>query len=85
MSDVRATRTPNGPGTTEAPTEVTGKVVLFPTTIEEGWEEWMGWDRESMLAVGVVMNVSDFNRRGKVQRKWENHLKSPDSIYIQTN
>jgi hypothetical protein len=24
-----------------------------------------------------VVNVSDFNRRGKVQRKWENHLKSP--------
>jgi hypothetical protein len=30
-----------------------------------------------------VVNVSDFNRRGKVQRKWENHPKSPDSIYIQ--
>jgi hypothetical protein len=33
---------------------VTGKVVSLPTTIEEGWEEWMGWDKESVSAVGVV-------------------------------
>jgi hypothetical protein len=30
-----------------------------------------------------VVNVSDFNLRGKVQRKWENHPKSPNSIYNQ--
>jgi hypothetical protein len=30
-----------------------------------------------------VVNVSNFNRRGKVQRKWENNPKSPNSIYNQ--
>jgi hypothetical protein len=30
-----------------------------------------------------VVNVSYFNQRGKVQRKWENHPKSPNSIYNQ--
>jgi hypothetical protein len=44
----------NGPGRTEAPTEVTDRLEPFPTTIEEGWEEWRGWERESVPAVGVV-------------------------------
>jgi hypothetical protein len=44
----------NGPGSTEAPTEVTGKVELFPTTIEVGCVRGGEWERDSMPVVGVV-------------------------------
>jgi hypothetical protein len=30
------------------------RVEPFPTTIEDGWEEREGWERESVPAVGVV-------------------------------
>jgi hypothetical protein len=33
-----------GPGRTDAPTEVTGRVELFPTTIEGGCEGCGGWE-----------------------------------------
>jgi hypothetical protein len=34
----------NGPGRTDAPTEVTGRVEPLPTTIEGGWEGCGGWE-----------------------------------------
>jgi hypothetical protein len=32
----------NGPGRTDVPTEVTGRVEPLPTTMEVGWEGWGG-------------------------------------------
>jgi hypothetical protein len=42
------------PGSTEAPTEVTGRVELFPTTIDVGCVGGGRCERESMPVVGVV-------------------------------
>jgi hypothetical protein len=42
-----ATRTSlrgNGPGRTDAPTEVTKRAEPLPTTIEGGWEGCGGWE-----------------------------------------
>jgi hypothetical protein len=52
-----ATRTllrKNCPGSTEAPTEVTGRVEPFLTTIEVGCVRGGEWERDSMPVVGVV-------------------------------
>jgi hypothetical protein len=46
LNDIGATRTlvkRKGPGRTAVPTEVTGRVEPFPTTMEEGREGWGRW------------------------------------------
>jgi hypothetical protein len=44
----------NGPGRTDVPTEVTGRVEPLPTTMEVGCEGWGGWEWSNELVVGVV-------------------------------
>ena len=44
----------NGPGTTESPTEVTGRVEPSPTTIDEGLAEFKGRSLDILPTDGVV-------------------------------
>jgi hypothetical protein len=44
----------NGPGRTESPIKVTGRVESFLTMMEEGWEGCGGWELDNVSVVEVV-------------------------------